>query len=261
MSKGHYARIADVYDQFVQTDFDVAFFVDILRDVDGAVLELMAGTGRLTLPLLQAGIPVVAVDYSREMLDELDKKLQREGLTAEHHQMDICQLNLGQQYDKIIVPFHAFPEITDSDDQRQALQAIFKHLTPGGEFICTLHNPIIRLRSVTNQLQLAAQKPLQHGGELFVWLLQRHVPATQLVEVLEFFEEYDADGVMTHKRHSVLRFHLLDYETFQQLVHTVGFEVVQIYGDYDHKPFDESSSPFMIWVLRRGKRPIFSTST
>lgn len=251
MSVHHYERIAAIYDLFVNTDYDVKFFVDELDGITDPILELMAGTGRLTMPLLKAGFSVVAVDFSADMLSVLRSKLVREGLTAELHEMDVTQLDLGRQFKKIIIPFQAFPEITTNNDQKRALQAIFEHLEPGGEFVCTLHNPVVRMNAIDNQLRLAARQDLDHGGHLLVWLLQKRNPDTNVVEVMEFFEEYDANGVMTSKRYSPLQFHLLARKDFQELVDEVGFEIVHVYGDYSRGAFSEEHSPFMIWILRR----------
>ena len=62
-----YSRVAELYDAYVTTDFDVAFF---LTEAHGAkhVLELMSGTGRLSLPLIRAGARLTCVDNSPEML-------------------------------------------------------------------------------------------------------------------------------------------------------------------------------------------------
>ena len=49
-----YDRIADLYDHYVTVDYDIQFWLDECRDVD-EVLEVTAGTGRVTLPLLRAG--------------------------------------------------------------------------------------------------------------------------------------------------------------------------------------------------------------
>lgn len=250
MSQTHYARIAQVYDTFVSTQYDVPFFTNEAKKVNGEILELMAGTGRLTIPLLEAGIQVTAVDFSADMLDILRGKLAQRGLTAEVHQMDIRSLNLNRRFPQIIIPFQAFPELTDEDDQRLALQRIHEHLADDGLFICTLHNPKVRLKSVNNQLRLVGRHALDDGGQLHVWLLQRHDPQTQKVEVLEFFEEYDTGGILRSKRYSPLEFHLLEKEAFERLIDAAGFEVVNLYGDYTYALFDRDSSPFMIFVMR-----------
>jgi len=249
MSEAHYARIADLYDRFVTTQADVPFFVEEAGAAGGEVLELMCGTGRLTIPLVKAGVPLTCVDFSPAMLDRLRNRLAAEGLSAAVHEMDIRDLKLDRQFRQIIIPFQAFPELTAEADQRRALARIREHLTDDGVFICTLHNPPVRLRSVDGQLHLAGKFPLEQG-QLFVWLLQRHDPATHWVDVLEFFEEYDPDGALRAKRFSELQFHLMEKADFEALIAAAGFEVAALYGDYSRAPFDDATSPFMIWLLR-----------
>lgn len=251
MSEAHYARIADVYDSFVRTDYDVPFFVAEGQKAGGDVLELMAGTGRLTIPLLEAGIAVTAVDFSAGMLDVLRGKLAARGLRADVIQADVRQLALGRSFKQIIIPFQAFPELTSEADQQLALERIHAHLDEDGVFICTLHNPPVRLKSIDNQMRLVSRTALEDGGQLHVWLLQRYTAGTMVAEVLEFFEDYDAAGLLRSKRYSALEFHLLAKEPFEWLMAKAGFEVVDLYGDYAYAPFDAETSPFMIWVLGR----------
>lgn len=252
MSEAHYARIAEFYDTFVRSDYDVQFFVGEGQKAGGDVLELMAGTGRLTIPLIEAGIRVTAVDFSGDMLAVLRSKLEKSGQAAavDVHQMDIRTLQLNRRFKQIIIPFQAFPELTVEDDQLRALERIREHLDEGGEFICTLHNPKVRLQSVDGQAHLVGRHTLDDGGELHVWLLQRHDPKSSTVEVLEFFEEYDQQGMMRSKRFSALTFHLLEKNVFEQLITKAGFKVVNLYGDYAYAPFDAEKSPVMIWKLK-----------
>jgi hypothetical protein len=46
-----------------------------------------------------------------------------------------------------------------------------------------------------------------------------------------------------------LRYYLHSREGFEQLIEAAGFKVVWLYGDYEYRDFDDTSSPFMIWVL------------
>jgi SAM-dependent methyltransferase len=249
MNEKHYERIADIYDVFVRGEFDIPFFLQETKKAKGTVLELMAGTGRVSLPLAEAGIDLVCVDFSAEMLDLLQKKLEKQGLKAELRQADVTNFDLGRQFELIILPFHAFPEITGREKQVQALKRIKAHLSEGGTFICTLHNPSVRKQSIDNQNRLAGRFPTE-SGEMFVWLHQRFMGNEGLVEVLEFFEFYDAEGVMTNKLFSELQFHLLEKADFESMIAEVGFEVVEFYGDYAYSPFDEAKSPVMVWVLK-----------
>jgi len=252
MTQEHYARIADLYDAFVNTQADLAFFEDAAPP-DGDVLELMCGTGRLTLPLLAAGIQVTALDYSDDMLAVLRGKLTERGLNIPVHQADVRNFDLGRTFPQVILPFQAFPELTQPTDQRAALTAIYRHVAPGGTFICTLHNPAVRRQSIDEAYRLAARVPY-NGGQLMVWLLQR-MDTTDVAEVLEFFEIYDADGAMTDKRTSSLRFHLLKGADFEAMATDSGFIVADVYGNYERGPFQPGTSPFMIYKLQRPESP------
>ena len=251
MSEQHYERIADFYDVFVRTEVDIPFFVNEARKTGGEVLELMAGTGRLTIPLLQAGILVTAVDYSAEMLKRLQAKLDESGLSADIRQMDIRYLEFDRQFKQIIIPFQAFHELTSDEDQRQALDGIRRYLADDGTFICTLHNPARRLKDADGLMRLAGRFPLEQN-QLFVWLLQTFHLDTKLVNVIEFFEEFDPQGRMVSKRFSELSFKLIDKLAFELMIADAGFEVVQLHGTYTYSKFEDAHSPFMIWVLRKG---------
>ncbi|MEM9266020.1 MAG: class I SAM-dependent methyltransferase [Cyanobacteria bacterium P01_F01_bin.13] len=70
-----YANVADIYDSYVQTTLDIPFLLDQVKGTSSEVLELMSGTGRISLPLIEAGATLTCVDKSPEMLAILEKKL------------------------------------------------------------------------------------------------------------------------------------------------------------------------------------------
>src|SRR3990172_7672 len=69
MPEDPYSSIADLYD-LAYGDFldDVAFYENLARAVEGPVLELGVGSGRVAIPLAQAGLEVVGIDVSPSML-------------------------------------------------------------------------------------------------------------------------------------------------------------------------------------------------
>lgn len=245
-----YDHIADVYDVFVQTEADIPFFITEARKTSGEILELMVGTGRVTLPLARAGARLTCVDNSAEMLALLREKLASEGLTADVQQMDVRQLSFDRRFDLILIPFHAFAELTSEDDQRHTLVGICAHLAEGGRFICALHNPPVRLRAADGQFRLIGSYP-RPDGKLLVWIRQAYDPARKLVDIAEFFELYNAAGEMTSRRLLEMSASFIEKPQFERLIEQAGFTVEALYGDYQYAPFDEASSPFMIWVLRR----------
>ena len=250
MEINNYDYIADLYDIYVPATFDIDFFVSEAKKASGEVLELMSGTGRVSIPLIEAGVKLTCVDLSAESNAILESKLEKSGLKADVYQMDVCELELHKKFNMIIIPFHSFAHITSPDDQRKALARIQQHLLPGGTFICTLGNPNLRQKAVDGQLRLSRKYLLPDTqGALLLWIVENNNDDdNQVVEAMQFYEEYDAKGTLKCKRLLELHFRLSHKDEFEELAKAAGFKVKAFYGDYAYSRFSDDS-PFMIWFL------------
>lgn len=246
-----YSQVAALYDTYVQADFDLAFFRAEAAKVSGEVLELTSGTGRVSIPLLEAGVRLTCVDQSPEMLAILRRKLAARGLDAPVHAMDVCDLDLDPHFELIFIPFHSFAELLSPSDQHQALVKIRRHLTASGRFICTLHNPPVRLRSVDGRLKLWGKYETGDGGSLFLWGLENQAPDQRTVVGYQFYEIYGPDNVLRSKSFVDLRFCLHERDAFEAMAEAAGFRVEALYGDYSYGAFDEEESAVMVWELRK----------
>jgi ubiquinone/menaquinone biosynthesis C-methylase UbiE len=103
--------VASLYDRYVTATFDLPFFLAQAAAVPGRVLELMAGTGRVSLPLLEAGVKLTCVDLSGEMLSRLREKVVARGLDATVVQADVRSMDLAETFDLAILPFNSFSEL------------------------------------------------------------------------------------------------------------------------------------------------------
>ncbi|MGK7877541.1 MAG: class I SAM-dependent methyltransferase [Xenococcaceae cyanobacterium] len=252
MAAMDYSQVAHWYDTYVKTDIDVPFFLKEAKSSD-RVLELTSGTGRLSIPLIEAGISLTCVDNSPDMLAILRQKLAAQGLSANVYELDMCNLALQEKFDLIIIPFNSFSEIVSLDEQRKALKGIWNCLRATGRFICTLHNPPIRLKSVNGQLILRGKHSLPHDeGTLFLWSLETYAREKSLVKGTQFWEIYDKNGVMQRKSFVDIQFYLHQQKEFIELAQSHGFHLVNLYGDYSYSEFQRETSPFMIWVLGKG---------
>ena len=66
--------VADLYDYYVNTDMDIKFYIELCKGKKN-ILELMCGTGRVSLHLINEGNNLTCVDYSQKMLDIFKSKL------------------------------------------------------------------------------------------------------------------------------------------------------------------------------------------
>ena len=250
MEINNYDYVADLYDIYVPATFDIDFFITETKKTSGEVLELMSGTGRISIPLIEAGVKLTCVDLSAGLNAILEDKLQKMGLKADVYQMDVCELELQKKFDMVIIPFSSFAHITSPDDQRKALAHIRQHLIPGGIFICTLGNPKLRQKAVDGQLRLFRTYPLPDTqGQLLLWISEDiSDDDEQVVEAMQLYEEYDAKGVLQSKRLLELHFRLSKKDEFEELAKAAGFKVKALYGDYTYSEFSDDS-PAMIWFL------------
>jgi SAM-dependent methyltransferase len=210
----------------------------------------MAGTGRVSLPLLRTGIDLTCVDSSAAMLNVFRAKLRAENLSAELVCVDLCRLCLGRQFPLIFIPFHSFSEITSPVQQPQALQVIRAHLAPTGRFLCTLHNPPVRLKWVTGRKRKLGDFPLPDGHLLTLSSVENYDAAAGCVQGTQFYEIRDYGGAVVAAMTVDLYFRLFSVQEFRSLAEAAGFVPVHLYGDYSYTPFEPEGSPFMIWVLR-----------
>ena len=245
-----FGTVADLYDVYVQWDEDVAFFREICASVKGEVLELMCGTGRLSLPLLQAGARLCCVDYSAEMLEVFQRKLRQHGLTAEVHEADVRELDLGRSFELILLPFHSFADVADPGDRARALARIRANLAPGGRFVIALHNAAYMVSRLDGVRRMMCERPLpDREATLRVWFTGWQQTDPGLGKALQEYEILNQDGQLLERRELPMRFAVTDYATFEREAATAGFRVLRLWGDYAGGPFEPETSPYMIWEL------------
>jgi len=250
--QNEYGKVADFHDSYVTFKDDIPFFLEEAKRVTGEILEPMCGTGRVSLPLLESGVRLTCVDNSPEMLAELKESLKRRKLTAPVHEMDICSLKLEQRFDLAFITFNSFSELLTGEAQRAALAGIHKHLTDYGRFICTLHNPKIRMKDVDGRKKLLGKKPLRRQyGVVAMWKRESYDPETRIVSIHQDFEAYGRNSLPLFVREMHLCFRVIEPGEFEQLAKSAGFSIAGLYGDYSCAPFDETASPYMNWILTK----------
>lgn len=250
-----FGTVADLYDFYVQWEEDVSFFREACAGVSGEVLELMCGTGRLSLPLLRSGVRLCCLDYSGEMLDVLRRKLREHGLNADVREADVRNFNLGRSFERILLPFHSYSEILDAADRVKALCRIGMHLAPGGRFLITLHNPAIQIARLDGKRRRLCERPIPgRDAALRVWSTARYRADQGLGEGLQEYEIVGERGELLETRQLPVRFAVIDRQTFEKEAEQARFRTLRFFGDYSGSPFEPERSPHMVWEL--GKKNV-----
>jgi len=238
---------------------DVGFYVEEARKSGSPVLELGCGTGRILIPVAEAGLEIVGLDRAPSMLAMAREKVARLPTDTRRRiqlvQGDMREFDLDRKFTLAMIPYRAFLHMLTVEDQRRALRCVWDHLVDGGRLVLNNFDPrletiVAHRGSLGSALKLDSEfvHP-ETGHRVLVWDTRQYEPEEQLVRQYFVFEELNEEGHVVAKRFNplVLRY-LFRYE-MQHLLELCGFEVEALYGDFDRGPFRYGGE--QIWITRR----------
>jgi ubiquinone/menaquinone biosynthesis C-methylase UbiE len=127
----------------------VSFYERLARRLGGPVLEVACGTGRIALPLAQAGLNVAGVDRSEAMLAIARRKLAALPAAIQARvtlvNQDMSALNLDRRFGLVLVPARSFQHLLTIELQRKSLETIRRHLESTGRLVLHLFDPRLDL--------------------------------------------------------------------------------------------------------------------
>ena len=250
MTTSDYGPVADLYDAYVRVEFDLDFFAERARRRSGALLDLMAGTGRVSRVLWRGDRRLTCVDRSLKMLRVLRRRFRDRKPGPEIVCADIRALPLAaDHYALAVIPFNSFAELTSPEDRSRALHEVRDVLAPGGRLICTLHNPAIRMRTLDGEPRLLGRYELPRRRKLEVRVRGSLDARTGLARSEQRLRVYGSGGELDEERVQVVDFALITQADFLSLAGAEGFETEELLGDYDGSAFRPGTSPYMIWTL------------
>jgi SAM-dependent methyltransferase len=109
---------------------DLPLWRELAASVDGPVLDVGAGTGRVTLELARGGTPVVALDADGDLLAELARRAR--GLPVETVMADARDFALGRRFELVVVPMQTVQLLGGAEGRARFLACARAHLAAGG---------------------------------------------------------------------------------------------------------------------------------
>lgn len=231
--------VADIYDSYVNVDFDIPFYKALCKKYSGSILELMCGTGRVSVPLIKDGFNLTCVDYSQEMLDVFAGKIAGKDISL--FCQDVSEFDIGKEFDFIFIPFNSIAEITDMDKMKQAIRRISRHLADCGDLLITLHNPKYRVKSADGNMKCLGKFNISNNRTLIITFFNLYDPITNLVHGTQFYEIFDNKNKLIEKRFLNIAFSLVSKDEIIEMTAESGFKLKEIYGDYSFGAFNEDS--------------------
>jgi len=238
---------------------DVAFYVEEAQRATPPVLEIGCGTGRILIPVAEAGVEIVGLDCAPAMLEIARRKVSTLSPETQRRielvEGDMRDFSLDQRFNLVTIPYRAFLHLITSEEQRQALHNIRQHLRDGGRLVLNIFDP--RLDIITahfGSLGSALKKVdefvhPQTGRRVIVWDTRQYDPASQTIEQYFIFEELDDGGKVVAKAYTPMALRYLHRYEMQYLLELCGYEIEALYGDFQRGPFRYGGE--QIWVARK----------
>ena len=229
-----YDPIASFYDAWSRSVVeDIAFYVELALDAGGPVIELGVGTGRITVPIAEAGIEVIGVDSSREMLALCAERAAAAGVSEriELQVGDLATPSSARRVPLVIVPFRAYLHLVSDTDRLQALQAVFALLEPGGRLGFDVFHPSATDVEETHRRWIEREPGIWERAD---WDAARRELALSV---------RGPDG------ETVMRLHWAAAGDWRRLLEAAGFEIEGEFGWFDRSPLAQGED--MVFVACR----------
>jgi SAM-dependent methyltransferase len=246
-----YDAWAEIYDSvFSYVVDDIPFYVEESTRAGGTVLELGCGTGRVSIPIAQAGVDVVGMDSSSNMLTRAREKSQEAGTpNLKLLRADMRDFNISSKFDLVIIPFRGFLSLLSVDDEIRTLMNIKRHLKSGGKLIFDIFVPDLNMMVQEGDVPYHFRDVIdaETGNRLIIWNQANYDAFSQVMSIRTTIERLDDSGCVSSKLYRDFALRYIFRWEMRHLLGLCGYDVRALYGDFERGQFHEHSTE-MIWV-------------
>ncbi|HZZ87689.1 MAG TPA: class I SAM-dependent methyltransferase [Caulobacteraceae bacterium] len=209
--------------------FDIDYYRQALGGLEGPFLEAACGSGRLMIPMLEAGFDYHGFDHSEHMLAQCRRAADERGLALKIQRTSYEDFSFDERFGAIVSPVGSFTLVAEYHAALAALRRFHAQLRPGGR----LFVDIMPLRYLT-------ARPLDHVRS---WT----TPAGDLLRITSNVVELDLLGQrrVSHDRYErwrggrlieqeleVLAVRCWGLREFELTLKEAGFGDISVCGDY-----------------------------
>jgi len=252
LEHGDYVDFSEYYDYDHNFTQDIPFYLQYAEECQSPILELACGTGRILIPLAQAGYEISGIDISENMLSTCRRAVEQAGVNGRVHlsQTDMAHFDLARKdFHLILIALRSFMHLLTPAEQRSCLRQVKRHLDPKGRFILSLiaPDPVRLKQAVSQEFTVRRAFDLPNGHHVVrKERLAEHDPQTQ-VRRFEFrFEEFDPKGKLVRERLVPLFTRYSYHDELQQLLEKTGFQVLEEFRDYNGHPYDGTGEMIIV---------------
>ena len=246
-----YAAIAALYDlEHAGYDEDLDLYLNLALAVGDPILELGCGSGRLLVPLAEAGHHVTGLDLSAPMLDRARAAVAVAGVQSRVtlHQASMAEADEapGGPFGLVLVALNGLLHLPTLAAQRETLAAARRALDPRGQLVIdVLHPTPDTLRGLDHGFGHEGRWQLPDGERVDKFAARRILPAQQRIDTELWYDRILRDGTLRRVATGYPMRYLHPAE-LTLLLELAGFVEWQLYGSYDLDLLDDASDRLIV---------------
>lgn len=220
------------------------------------LLELGAGTGRISIPLAKDGHEVLALDRMAPMLEHLKRKLNQAGALAgkvEPIQGDLLSLpQADASLELVLAPFNVLMHLYDRHTLQASFNEVFRVLAPGGVYALDVLLPDLEWLTWDPDTRHAVTRFKDPTSGEWMLYSTNHVydPNTQVCHIKLYYDRPASSRARSLRGATTVKTVALAHrqifpEELRMLADQSGFEILCHDGDFgqsDLEPGVESQS-------------------
>ena len=225
---------------------DIAFWQRMAAGVNGPILELGCGTGRVALPVAREGSIVFGVDRSASMLRRARMKVRRARLASRVKLIrgDIRHLPFPDKFFELVMaPYGILQSLLDEKLLSATLNDVRRVIARDGIFGLELVADLPAWDEYSNRTSLRGNRG-PNGKPI---ALVESVKQDRRNHITRFEQEFvEGRGKSATRRKFSLAFRTLSVPQMVQRLEKAGFEVAALLGDYQGGPWDLRAD---VWII------------
>jgi len=206
---------------------------------NGRALEMAIGTGRVAIPLAEAGVAVAGIELCQPMIDQLRAKADEELIPVVLGDMTTARVE--SDFGLVFLVFNGISNVLTQERQIAVFQNAARHLVPGGRFVIELWVPDLRTLPPGRTGSVFAAQPGYLGADVFDPVVQ-HVVSHHVT----FDREAGTSARIFRSPHRYIWPAELDL-----MARIAGFSLESRHGGWSEEPFTaETSNHVSVYRLR-----------
>lgn len=261
----HYGLMAEYWAEFINETPELDFLLEEVNRSGQPVLDLGCGTGRLMVPLLQAGVDIDGCDISADMLSHARRKANAAGLEPQLICAPMHAFNAPRRYKTIYIA-GSFGLSGSRPNDLETLRRCYAHLQDGGVLLFTVDaeytSPDVWQTWTTPYAQTlplpwpdqGSSKTTVDGNELRLFVRRVHIdPLEQSFTNQVRLEKWRGDERLACEEYTLRGQCYLKPEV-QLMLQVAGFDVVEVTGDYTKEPADMQHEQIVFRAVKKAKK-------